>query len=311
MGLGNALTTDFRENDTRLGGRWWSLDKIVKPWESPYVGYANCPMVFIDPAGLDPSESAQSSTDTKTPSTDLSAIQTLPEVIISDKAPSSPPSLPPPNITGGSAEEETPTRIPMPDQSVPSQTSSTRVERSPGFEILSPRVSTPAKLSPRDKMLAEEAKLLHDHPYTAAFYVNNGYWGSPIQKAIEQGSNDAGIFFGSTVTLPYVIGEGVVFIPEAQDIALNTAARIYVAGANSVAWAGGFYGQYLFGGSSQGILNQNNWIRIGYGTNQGQTVFRIAFGAANPKFLNQVPQMLQPLNQWMRTLGSNGHIDLW
>ena len=47
-------TTPFRELDTRLGGRWWSKDPIVKPWESPYAGFSNNPIVFSDPSGLDP-----------------------------------------------------------------------------------------------------------------------------------------------------------------------------------------------------------------------------------------------------------------
>jgi RHS repeat-associated protein len=46
-------TTPFRELDPRLGGRWWSPDPIVKPWESPYAGFANNPIVYSDPSGLD------------------------------------------------------------------------------------------------------------------------------------------------------------------------------------------------------------------------------------------------------------------
>ena len=52
-GRGNLNTTEFRELDTRLGGRWWSTDRIVKPWESPYAGFSNNPIYFIDPEGLD------------------------------------------------------------------------------------------------------------------------------------------------------------------------------------------------------------------------------------------------------------------
>jgi RHS repeat-associated protein len=50
-------TTEFRELDTRLGGRWWSTDPIVKPWESPYAGFSNNPIYFADPSGLDPEDS--------------------------------------------------------------------------------------------------------------------------------------------------------------------------------------------------------------------------------------------------------------
>ncbi len=51
---GADYTTEFRELDTRLGGRWWSPDPVVKPWESPYAGFANNPIAFADPSGLDP-----------------------------------------------------------------------------------------------------------------------------------------------------------------------------------------------------------------------------------------------------------------
>lgn len=49
-----SYTTPFRELDVRLGGRWWSRDPIVKPWESPYAGFANNPIYYKDPSGLDP-----------------------------------------------------------------------------------------------------------------------------------------------------------------------------------------------------------------------------------------------------------------
>lgn len=50
---GNSYTTPFRMNDPRLAGRWWSTDPITKPWESPYAGYGNNPVSFIDPMGLE------------------------------------------------------------------------------------------------------------------------------------------------------------------------------------------------------------------------------------------------------------------
>lgn len=53
-GEGNIIATEYRELDTRLGGRWWSPDPIVKPWESPYAGFANNPIYYSDPFGLDP-----------------------------------------------------------------------------------------------------------------------------------------------------------------------------------------------------------------------------------------------------------------
>ena len=45
-------SADWREYDSRLG-RWLSKDPVVKPWESPYAGFANNPIVFVDPSGLD------------------------------------------------------------------------------------------------------------------------------------------------------------------------------------------------------------------------------------------------------------------
>ena len=38
--------------DARLG-RWLSPDPIVKPWESVYAGFANNPVYYTDPSGLD------------------------------------------------------------------------------------------------------------------------------------------------------------------------------------------------------------------------------------------------------------------
>ena len=53
-GAGNAFTTQFREIDARLGGRWWSIDPKAKAYESPYVGFSDNPIHFSDPAGDDP-----------------------------------------------------------------------------------------------------------------------------------------------------------------------------------------------------------------------------------------------------------------
>jgi RHS repeat-associated protein len=50
-----VYSADWREVDTRLG-RWFSVDPIVKPWESPYAGFANNPIYFSDPSGLDPNK---------------------------------------------------------------------------------------------------------------------------------------------------------------------------------------------------------------------------------------------------------------
>jgi RHS repeat-associated protein len=52
-GTGNDYFTEFRQYDPRLG-RWTSIDPIFKEWESPYAAFANNPVVFADPSGLDP-----------------------------------------------------------------------------------------------------------------------------------------------------------------------------------------------------------------------------------------------------------------
>ena len=49
-GNGNSYTTEFRQYDPRLG-RWKSVDPFVMPWESPYVGMNNNPIVFTDTRG--------------------------------------------------------------------------------------------------------------------------------------------------------------------------------------------------------------------------------------------------------------------
>jgi RHS repeat-associated protein len=53
-GEGNAYTTEFRQYDSRLG-RWLSLDPLMDqfPWMSPFVGFDNNPILYIDPYGLE------------------------------------------------------------------------------------------------------------------------------------------------------------------------------------------------------------------------------------------------------------------
>lgn len=51
-GANNSYTTEFRQNDPRIG-RWLSMDpKSMKfPWQSPYVSMDNKPQVLVDPLG--------------------------------------------------------------------------------------------------------------------------------------------------------------------------------------------------------------------------------------------------------------------
>ena len=53
-GNGNSYTTQFRQYDPRLG-RWKSLDPMMRkyPSMSPYVAYNNNPIYFVDPLGLE------------------------------------------------------------------------------------------------------------------------------------------------------------------------------------------------------------------------------------------------------------------
>ncbi|MGK0285232.1 MAG: RHS repeat-associated protein, partial [Salibacteraceae bacterium] len=51
-GNGNSYTTMFRQYDPRLG-RWLSLDPKMRklPFHSPYIAFANNPVIFVDPNG--------------------------------------------------------------------------------------------------------------------------------------------------------------------------------------------------------------------------------------------------------------------
>lgn len=49
-GSGNYYTTHFRQFDPRLG-RWLSLDPVEHPHLSPYNGFDNNPIYWVDPAG--------------------------------------------------------------------------------------------------------------------------------------------------------------------------------------------------------------------------------------------------------------------
>ena len=51
-GVGNIMTAQFWEYDSRLGRRW-NVDPVKKHWESPYATFANNPIYYRDPEGLD------------------------------------------------------------------------------------------------------------------------------------------------------------------------------------------------------------------------------------------------------------------
>ncbi len=56
-GEGNTNTAEYWEYDTRLGRRW-NIDPVIKVFESPYASFANNPVWFADPFGLDSTERA-------------------------------------------------------------------------------------------------------------------------------------------------------------------------------------------------------------------------------------------------------------
>jgi len=59
-GNGNSYTTQFRQYDPRLG-RWKSLDPLAGkyPGQSPFVGFNDNPIYFVDPLGLEGTEGGE------------------------------------------------------------------------------------------------------------------------------------------------------------------------------------------------------------------------------------------------------------
>lgn len=51
-GTGNLNTAQFWEYDTRLGRRW-NMDRVTKPWQSPYACFSEDPISRVDPNGDD------------------------------------------------------------------------------------------------------------------------------------------------------------------------------------------------------------------------------------------------------------------
>src|ERR1019366_1775227 len=212
-GIGNAYSTEFRENDPRIGGRWWSPDLIVKPWESPYGGYANNPICFSDPDGLDPGDPVKKSDGTGAKGSAApnggtrngqGAIEGGDQICLTCGDHGEDTWGYPPE-SGGTKES-----IPAPDKSAPAEVSSTRVQP-PVDQGLGNISKEPTYSSPQAKLIAE-------HPYTAWSYTP-GYWGSPIQKGITQGSNQAAIGLGAGVAAPFVAAYGAMYAP----IAYGTA----------------------------------------------------------------------------------------
>ena len=65
-GTKNSYTTKFRQYDPRIG-RWLTLDPLMSlfPESSPFVAYANNPIIYIDPYGLAPTNGDEPNTNVK------------------------------------------------------------------------------------------------------------------------------------------------------------------------------------------------------------------------------------------------------
>lgn len=64
-GVGNIMTAEFWEYDTRLGRRW-NLDRVVYAWQSLYACFNNNPIFYSDPNGDEPTPDGKP-IDNKTP----------------------------------------------------------------------------------------------------------------------------------------------------------------------------------------------------------------------------------------------------
>ena len=49
---GSSYTAEFWQYDSRIGRRW-NVDPVNKLWKSSYATFANNPIYFVDPLGLD------------------------------------------------------------------------------------------------------------------------------------------------------------------------------------------------------------------------------------------------------------------
>jgi RHS repeat-associated protein len=57
-GVGNHNTAEFWEYDPRIGKRW-NMDPVNTGGKSPYATFANNPIIFVDPLGLDTVKSSK------------------------------------------------------------------------------------------------------------------------------------------------------------------------------------------------------------------------------------------------------------
>src|SRR5690606_32625358 len=48
----NTTTAEYWQYDARLGRRW-NVDPVIKSYESSYLSFANNPLIYVDPNGLD------------------------------------------------------------------------------------------------------------------------------------------------------------------------------------------------------------------------------------------------------------------
>lgn len=101
----------------------------------------------------------------------------------------------------------------------------------------------------------------------------------------------------------YVLGSGIKYSVKFGSVAFNAASEgVETISKSAVTNLVNFISR------NPQVFNKNNWIRLGPGRHNGQTIFRIAFGA-HKSHLHKVPTYLKPINKWMRTWFSDGHID--
>jgi hypothetical protein len=82
-GDGNAYTAEYWEYDSRLGRRW-NVDPVTYAWQSSYAVFNNCPIVFIDPTGLE----AEGNGEPKKKDSDVITAPTLKTATVTAERPS-------------------------------------------------------------------------------------------------------------------------------------------------------------------------------------------------------------------------------
>lgn len=161
-------------------------------------------------------------------------------------------------------------------------------------------------------------ELLKNYPNTYQFYMPRTKNSQMVEEAFQKGALDAVyVIAGSTA---FVIGGAYIlmYAPVAGEFILDNSIKAYAYCYVNV--SSYVYGSTLFGGSSYllgsktGVLNNNNWVRFGWGYNNNQNVLRFAFGARGINNARTVLSEWGSTLYWINYNGnfifSQGHIDL-